>query len=133
MTEVQNTNDNQKKSVTGIIFKVIISIILIIVAAGIFYFSLSINYDNLKENGRLQSILTKKIAEVGGVWLSIKVASGIVSFIQTIQIEGSIPVVGGLAVSAQPLGWAEVVDNTLDQISNICLWAIGALVLKKLF
>jgi len=61
-----------------------------------------------------------------------KSRSGIISVVQTIQVEGSIPVVGGLAVSAHPLGWAEVVDNTLDQISNICLWAMGALALQKI-
>jgi|GEM_PF-4304138 len=115
-----------------IIIKIVISIVLIILAAGISFSSSSLKYDNIKENGRLQAILTDKIAQVGGVWLSIKVASGIISFVQTIQIEGSIPIVGGLAVSAQPLGWAEVVDNTLDQISNVCLWAIGALVLEKM-
>ncbi|MCL2185326.1 MAG: hypothetical protein FWB86_05670 [Treponema sp.] len=114
------------------VLKIILSIVLIIIAVGVSLSSSSLNYEKLKDNGRLQETLTKKIAEVGGVWLSIKVASGIISFIQTIQIEGSIPVVGGLAVSAQPLGWAEVVDNTLDQISNICLWAMGALVLEKI-
>jgi len=112
--------------------KIIISILLIIMSISIFIFSSSIQYTNVKDNGRLQEQLTKKIGQVGGVWLSVKIASGIISFLQTIQVEGSIPVVGGLAISAQPLGWADVVDNTLNHISNICLWAIGALTLQKI-
>jgi len=115
------------------IIKILISILLIIAAAAVAITSSTLQYGSLKESGRLQAKLTDKITEVGGVWLSVKVASGVISFIQTVQIEGSIPVVGGLAVSAQPMGWAEVVDNTLDQISNVCLWAIGALVLEKIF
>ena len=113
--------------------KIIISVVLIAVALGIsFYSSSTLQYDDMKDKGRLQNKLTGKLTQVAGVWVSVKVASGIISVVQTIQVEGSIPVVGGLAVSAHPLGWAEVVDNTLDQISNICLWAMGALALQKI-
>jgi hypothetical protein len=111
--------------------KVIISIVLIAIALGISYYSSTFQYNDMKDNGRLQEQITGKLAQVAGVWVSVKVASGIISVVQTIQVEGSIPVVGGLAVAAQPLGWAEVVDNTLDHISNICLWAMGALALQK--
>ena len=116
------------KTTTG---KIILSIALIIIAMGISMYSSSFQYSNMKDNGRLQAQLTGKIAQVSGVWVSVKVASAVISFVKTIQVEGSIPVIGGLAVSAEPLGWAEVVDNTLDHISNTCLWAMGALAIQK--
>jgi hypothetical protein len=108
-----------------------ISIALILVSLGISMSSSSLRYDNIKDNGRLQEQLTGKISQVSGVWVSVKIASGVISFLQTIQVEGSIPVVGGLAVAVEPMGWTEVVDNTLDQISNICLWAMAALAIQK--
>ena len=112
--------------------KILISIVLIIIALIISSYSSTFQYNDMKDNGRLQKQITGKLAQVARVWVSIKVASGIISVVQTIQVEGSIPVIGGLAVSTQPLGWAEVVDNTLDHISNICLWAMGALALQKI-
>jgi len=112
--------------------KILISIVLIVTTLGISILSSTFQYNDIKDNGRLQAQLTKKIAQVAGVWVAVKIASGIISVVQTIQVEGSIPVVGGLAVAAQPLGWAEVVDNTLDHVSNICFWAMGALALMKI-
>ena len=111
--------------------KIIISIALILISLGISTYSSSLQYNNIKDKGRLQQQLTGKIAQVSGVWVSVKVAGGVISFLQTIQVEGSIPVIGGLAVSLEPMGWTEVVDNTLDQISNICLWAMAALAIEK--
>jgi hypothetical protein len=116
----------------GIAGKVIVSIVLIVIAFGISSYSSTFQYNDMKNNGRLQKQITGKLRQVAGVWVSVKIASGIISVVQTIQVEGSIPVVGGLAIAAQPLGWAEVVDNTLDHISSICLWAMGALVLQKI-
>jgi hypothetical protein len=112
--------------------KIIFSILLIIIAISVSLYSSSYQYSNFKDNGRLQGQLTRKLAQVGGVWVKVKIVSGVISILQTITIEGSIPVIGGLAVSAEPLGWTDVVDNTLDQISNICLWAIGAITVEKL-
>ena len=112
--------------------KIIASVILLILALSVSFYASSLQFDTNEDHGRLQAQLTKKLAQVAGVWFSVKVASGVISFVQTIQIEGSIPVVGGLAVAAQPLGWADVIDNTMDQISNICLWAMGALAVQKL-
>ena len=111
--------------------KIAFSAALILIVTLILIFSSSIQFSELKDNGRIQGQLTKKLTQVTGVWLSVKIAGGIISVLQTIQVEGSIPVIGGLAVSAHPLGWTEVVDNTLDHISNICLWAMGALALQK--
>jgi hypothetical protein len=112
--------------------KIILSVLLIAAAlGGVFYFS-SVPYTAGEDNGRIQQQLTVKLAQVAGVWASVKIASGVISFVQTIQVEGSIPVVGGLAVSVQPLGWTAVVDNTLDHISNILLWAMGAIAIEKM-
>ena len=116
----------------GMVARISVSILLIIITLGISSYSSSLQYNASDDNGRLQKQLTRKLAEVGGVWVKVKVVSGIVSFLSTIQVEGSVPVVGGLAVSAQPLGWTDVIDNTLDHISNICLWAMGAIVMQKM-
>jgi len=111
--------------------KVIISVFLLIIAFKVSFSASGLQFDADDDRGRLQAQLNNKLAQVAGVWFSVKVASGVISFVQTIQVEGSIPVIGGLAVAAQPLGWADVIDNTLDQISNICLWAMGALAVQK--
>ena len=114
-----------------IAIKVIISVFLLIIAFKVSFSASGLQFDADDDRGRLQAQLNNKLAQVAGVWFSVKVASGVISFVQTIQVEGSIPVIGGLAVAAQPLGWADVIDNTLDQISNICLWAMGALAVQK--
>ena len=111
--------------------KVILSVALILVSFGISSLISLYNYGDLKDSGKLQAQLTRKIAQVSGVWLSVKVASGVISFLQEIQVEASVGFVVGGAVSVQPLGWTEVVDNTLDQISDICLWAMAALAIEK--
>ena len=118
--------------VKAIPLKVLFSIVLISVVFGSWALASSLDFSSIQDQGRQQEQINKRLAQVMGVWGGIKIASGFISFIQTIQIEGSIPVVGGLAVSAQPLGWAEVVDNTLDKVSNILLWAAGALVVQKI-
>jgi hypothetical protein len=115
-----------------IIGKIFISILLITIAAGVSFFALPFLNKTGEDNGRIQQQLTGKLAQVTGIWATVKVASGVISVVQTIQVEGSIPVVGGLAVSAQPLGWAKVIDNILDKISNILLWAMGAIAIEKL-
>jgi ABC-type multidrug transport system fused ATPase/permease subunit len=112
--------------------KIILSVLLIVISLGVTFFASSLRYTAGNDNGRLQQQLTKKLAQVAGVWATVKVTSGIISVIQSIQVQGSIPVVGGLAVSAEPLGWTDVVDNILDQVSNILLWAMGAITLEKL-
>jgi len=115
----------------GIVGKIFFSIALIAVSVLAVKSASTYQYNDIKEKGKLQEQLTRKITQVSGVWLSVKIASGVISVLQEIQVEGSIPVVGGLAVSVEPLGWTEVIDNTLDHISNICLWAMGALALQK--
>ncbi|MCL1994270.1 MAG: hypothetical protein FWG66_15100 [Spirochaetes bacterium] len=90
------------------------------------------DFNATQDQGRQQQELTRRITEVLRVWAGVRAASGAISIIQTIQVEGSVPLVGGAAVSVQPLGWADVVNNTLDKISNILLWAVGALTIQKL-
>jgi hypothetical protein len=115
-----------------IIIKTIVSLLLVIIAMGISLYSSPFQYNSNEDNGRLQVQLTRKLVQVADVWVKVKIVSGVISILETIQVEGSIPVIGGLAVSAEPLGWTDVVDNTLDHISNICLWAMGAITIEKL-
>jgi hypothetical protein len=112
--------------------KIICSVLLIVIALAISLYASSFQYSSMKDNGILQAKLTEKLAQVGGVWVKVKIVSGVISVLETLQVEGSIPFVGGLAVSAEPLGWTDVADNTLDLISNICLWAMGAIAIEKL-
>jgi len=116
----------------GMLKRVLVTILLVAISLATFFYTSSFQYNTGDGNSILQKQLTRKLAEVGGVWVKVKVVSGVISFLSTIQVEGSIPVVGGLAVSAEPLGWTDVIDNTLDHISNICLWAMGALVIQKI-
>jgi len=119
------------KGIGIVVGKVLFSIALVIVTFVISASASSFQFNDSKDAGRLQKQLTRKITQVAGVWVSVKIASGVISILQEIQVEGSIPVVGGLAVAVEPLGWTEVIDNTLDHISNVCLWAMGALAVQK--
>ena len=112
--------------------RIVLSILLIVVSLGISLSTSSFQYSAGKDSGRLQGQLTRKLAQVAGVWAQVKIVSGVISVLETIQVEGSIPVVGGLAIATEPLGWTDVVDNTLDQISDICLWAMGAIAIEKM-
>jgi hypothetical protein len=116
----------------GIFARILATVLLVIIGLAAFSYSSSFQYNSDNSNSKLQKQLTRKLAEVGGVWIKVKVVSGVISFLSTIQIEGSIPFVGALAISAEPLGWTDVIDNTLDYISNICLWAMGAIVIQKI-
>jgi hypothetical protein len=115
-----------------LISRVLITVLLAITGFVSFSYSSSFQYSSDDGNNALQKQLTRKLTEVGGVWVKVKVVSGVISLLSTIQIEGSVPVIGGLAVAAEPLGWTDVIDNTLDYISNICLWAMGAIVIQKI-
>ncbi|MDR0322789.1 MAG: hypothetical protein LBI28_14945 [Treponema sp.] len=111
--------------------KIIASVLLIVISLLVSLSASSLRYDG-RDNSRLQKQLTEKLTKVAVVWATVKVVSGVISVVKTIQVEGSIPVVGGLAVSAQPLGWADVIDNILDKISTLLLWAMGAITIEKL-
>jgi hypothetical protein len=111
---------------------IIISALLILTSLWVSFSAASFQYTTVKNNGRLQEQLTRKLTQTAGIWAKVKIVSGVISVLKTVQVTGSIPIIGGLAISAEPLGWTDVVDNTLDQISNICLWAIGALAIEKM-
>ncbi|MDR1326025.1 MAG: hypothetical protein LBK00_08325 [Treponema sp.] len=112
--------------------RIVLSLLLIALSLGVSFYASSFQYTAGKDSGGLQGQLTRKQTQVAGVWAQVKIVSGVISILETIQVEGSIPVVGGLAISAEPLGWTDVVDNTLDKISDICLWAIGAIAIEKM-
>lgn len=122
----------ENRKTVGIIGRIIVSVLLIVISLGSLLYSSSVQYTANEDKGRLQRQLTEKLVQITGVWATVKIVSGVISVVQTIQVQGSIPVIGGLAVSAQPLGWANVIDNTLDKVSTILLWAIGAIAIEKL-
>ena len=103
---------------------------LILAAAGIVAFSAAgTARDDTRKSGSLQGRLSAKFVEVGKVWATTKVVSGVISVLETIQIEIT-PF--GFGTALNPLGWTAVVDNVLDQLSIACLWAMGAITVEKI-
>jgi len=85
------------------------------------------NQDKEAEAG-IQRALTEKSMQVLRVWAALKVINGVINVLQSAEIGGSFFV----EASVNPLEFLAPLDNTLDKISNILLWALGALVLEKL-
>jgi ABC-type multidrug transport system fused ATPase/permease subunit len=112
--------------------KIIFSVLLIVISLGVSRYSSSVQYTAGENKGRLQKQLTEKLAKVTAVWATVKVVNGVISVVKTIQVGGSAQLVVGASASVQPLGWADVIDNTLDKISNLLLWAMGAIAIEKL-
>jgi len=77
---------------------------------------------------KIQKKLTEKSLQVTKVWLTLKVVNGVVNVLQSAQIGGSFFV----EASVNPLEFLAPIDNTLDRISNILLWALAAILLEKI-
>jgi hypothetical protein len=122
-----------EKRITGkTIGKIILSVLLIVISLGVSRYSSSVQDTSSENKGRLQGQLTEKLAKVTAVWATVKVVSGVISVVKTIQVGGSAQFIVGASASVQPLGWANVIDGILDKISNLLLWAMGAIAIEKL-
>jgi ABC-type multidrug transport system fused ATPase/permease subunit len=122
----------EKHTTRKTIGKAILSVLLIATALGVSRYSSSVQYTSGENKGRIQRQLTEKLTKVTAVWATVKVASGVISVVKTIQVGGSAQLIVGASASVQPLGWANVIDNILDKISNLLLWAMGAIAIEKL-
>jgi Flp pilus assembly protein TadB len=83
--------------------------------------------DSELENG-VQKSLTEKSKQVLGVWATLKIVNGVINVLQSVQIGGSAVV----EMSINPMEFLSPVDKILDRISDMLLWAFGALVFEKI-
>jgi len=83
--------------------------------------------DTEKEKG-IQHALSEKSKQVAGVWAALKVINGVVNVLQSVQIGGS----AIIEASVNPMEFLAPIDNVLDRISNLLLWAFGAIIFEKI-
>ncbi|MDR3284961.1 MAG: hypothetical protein LBS97_07275 [Treponema sp.] len=83
-------------------------------------------YNPRNEKG-LQKTLTQKTVQVMGVWGATKLAGGLISILQSFEVGVNL----GIAGSLNPLEGLAAVNNVLDKISDVCLFALGALIVEK--
>jgi len=83
--------------------------------------------DSDKEKG-IQKSLTEKSKQVAGVWATLKAVNGVINVLQSIQVGGSAIV----EASANPMEFLSPIDNVLDRISDMLLWAFAAIIFEKI-
>jgi len=76
----------------------------------------------------IQKELTKKSREVLGVWATLKAINGVINILQSAQVGGSFFV----EASINPLEFLSPVDNVLDKLSDMLLWAFAAIMFEKI-
>ena len=76
----------------------------------------------------IQKTLTEKSKQILGIWATLKVINGVINVLQSAQIGGSFFV----EASVNPLEFLAPIDNVLDKISNLLLWALGAILFEKI-
>jgi hypothetical protein len=83
--------------------------------------------DSEKEKG-IQKALSEKSKQVAAVWTTLKAVNGVINVLQSVQIGGSAIV----EASVNPMEFLSPIDNVLDKISNLLLWAFGAIIFEKI-
>jgi hypothetical protein len=83
--------------------------------------------DDEAEKG-IQKSLTEKSRQVLSVWATLKVVNGVINVLQSVQIGGSAVV----EASINPMEFLSPLDKILDKISDMLLWALGAIVFEKI-
>ncbi|MCL2277658.1 MAG: hypothetical protein FWC21_07145 [Treponema sp.] len=76
----------------------------------------------------IQKELTRKSREVLGVWATLKIINGVINILQSAQVGGSFFV----EASINPLEFLSPVDNVLDKLSDMLLWAFAAIMFEKI-
>jgi len=89
---------------------------------------LSLLFPDMEAEKGVQKELTEKSREVLGVWAVLKVINGVINVLQSAQVGGSFFV----EASINPLQFLSPVDNVLDKLSNILLWALSAIIFEKI-
>jgi hypothetical protein len=83
--------------------------------------------DSEKEKG-IQKTLSEKSKQVATVWAALKVINGVINVLQSVQIGGSVIV----EASVNPMEFLSPIDNVLDKISGLLLWALSAIIFEKI-
>ncbi|GHV83650.1 hypothetical protein AGMMS50212_09900 [Spirochaetia bacterium] len=120
--------DSSFKSPAPAAKKVIFTVVLLIIGALSFapLSSMQKAYNSDNEKG-LQNTLTQKTKQIFVVWGITRGASGLIALLQSVELSVSIGVGGSL----NPMAWLSPVDNILDKVSDVCLYAIGAVLIEK--
>jgi hypothetical protein len=80
--------------------------------------------NDIKEK-KIQRALTKKSGQILKVWITVKAINGVINVAQSVEI-------GHSGISVHVAEMLAPLDNALDTISNILLWALGAVLFEKL-
>jgi hypothetical protein len=83
---------------------------------------------DMESESGIQKKLTEKSKQVLGVWATLKVINGVINVLQSAQVGGSFFV----EASVNPLEFLAPIDNVLDRISDMLLWALGAILFEKI-
>jgi hypothetical protein len=83
---------------------------------------------NSETEKSMQKSLTEKSMQIARVWAVLRIVNGVINVLQSAEIGGSFFV----EASVNPLEFLSPLDNTLDKISNLLLWALGAILIEKL-
>jgi len=84
--------------------------------------------DSDEDSSSIQKTLTEKSKQILGVWATLKVINGVINVLQSAQVGGSFFV----EATVNPLEFLAPIDNILDKISNLLLWALGAILFEKI-
>ncbi|MDR0563110.1 MAG: hypothetical protein LBG73_10550 [Spirochaetaceae bacterium] len=88
----------------------------------------SIQMRNQPADTGIQRSLTEKTSMLLRVWTTLKVINGVINVLQSAEIGGSFFV----EASVNPLEILAPLDNILDKLSDLLLWALGAVIMEKL-
>jgi hypothetical protein len=81
--------------------------------------------DSEKEKG-IQKALSEKSKQVTGVWAALKTVNGVINVLQSARIGGAVE------TSVNPMEFLSPDNNVLNKISNLLLWAAGAVFFEKI-
>jgi len=81
-----------------------------------------------ENSSSIQKTLTEKSKQILGVWATLKVINGVINVLQSAQVGGNFFV----EATVNPLEFLAPIDNILDKISNLLLWALGAILFEKI-
>jgi hypothetical protein len=112
---------NHKKAILSIVCLALAGVSFFILAS-FFGSSDSSFYTGVQER------LDERFVAASVVFGLTKLASGVLSFLQSVEVEAGIVVAG---INLSPLKLLAPVASTVDQLSNLFLWAMGAILLQK--
>lgn len=119
--EIVNGSSNMKK-------KIIFTALLITIGFLSFWPVADMQSGNSAVENGIQYSLSEKSRKILNVWAVLKVVNGVINVLQSAEIGGSFFV----EASVNPLEFLSPVDNILDKLSDLLLWALGAVVMEKL-